>query len=332
MTEATDYKHKLNKIMSEKEAVATFLHDGDSFTVGGFLLTRESDSVFREIARQGQKNLKYMEESSTYTIDILIGTGQLVRFDMAYIAHRQLGAMLGFPNLERCLQEGRPRPVKMGGYMETKDYQGDQEPLVLVDWTNFQLSLRLVAGAMNVPYMPTKSSLGTDIPVYNKELKVSTDPFNNEPLVLVPAVKPDVAFITVQRADRRGNGQVWGFTATDAWKARAAKHVVLFAEEIVPTEKIYEHPANTVIPAYCTDAVVHLPFNSHPFAVYGSYVLDPILYYKMVIAWQTPDGFKRWMDEWVYGCDSHMDYCEKVGWAKLERLAKSEHVINKIPE
>ena len=332
MTEATDYKHKLNKIMSEKEAVATFLHDGDSFTVGGFLLTRQSDCVFREIARQGQKNLKYMEESATYTIDILIGTGQLVRFDLAYIAHRQLGAMLGFPNLERCLQEGRPRPVKMGGYIETKNYQGDEEPLVLVDWTNFQLSLRLVAGALNVPYMPTKSSLGTDIPVYNQELKVTTDPFNNEPLVLVPALKPDVAFLTVQRADRRGNGQIWGFTATDAWKARAAKHVVLFAEEIVPTEKIYENPANTVIPAYCTDAVVHLPFNSHPFAFFGRYVLDPIMYYKAVMTQQSPDGFKRWMDEWVYGCDSHMDYCEKVGWAKLERMAKSEHVINRIPE
>ncbi|OPY91407.1 MAG: hypothetical protein A4E73_02030 [Syntrophaceae bacterium PtaU1.Bin231] len=54
MAEEIDYKHRLNKMMSEKEAVATFLHDGDLFTVGGFLNNRESDSVFREIARQGQ--------------------------------------------------------------------------------------------------------------------------------------------------------------------------------------------------------------------------------------------------------------------------------------
>ncbi|OPY91408.1 MAG: 3-oxoadipate CoA-transferase subunit A [Syntrophaceae bacterium PtaU1.Bin231] len=256
----------------------------------------------------------------------------MVRFDLAYIAHRQVGAILGFPNLQRCIDEGLPRPVKIGGYMETKDYRGDQEPLILTDWTNFQISLRFVAGALNVPYMPTKSSLGTDILVYNKELKVTNDPFNNEPLVLVPACRPDVAFLAVQRADRRGNGQIWGHTSTDAWKARAARHVVLFAEEIVPTEKIYEHPANTVVPAYCTDAVVHLPFNSHPFAVFGRYAYDPIWYYKNLTAQQTREGFQRWMDEWVYGCDSHMDYCEKMGWEKLDRLAKSEHVINRIPE
>lgn len=331
MVMETDHKHKLNKIMSEKEAVSAFLHDGDSFTVGGFLLNRESDSIFREIARQGQKNLKYIEESSTFSADILIGTGQLIRFDVAYIAHRQVGAMYGMPNLQRCLQEGQPRPVDMGGYMATKDYQGDEEPLVVADWTNFQVALRLVAGAMNVPYMPTKSSLGSDIPVYNKELIVTNDPFNDEPLVLVPACKPDVAFISVQRADRRGNGQVWGYTSTDAWKARAARHVVLVTEEIVPTEKIYEHPSNTVVPAYCTDAVVPLPFNSHPYAVYGCYTTDPILYYKNVLSHQSRDGFLRWMDEWVYGCADHMAYCEKVGWEKLDRMAKSEHVINRIP-
>lgn len=332
MAQEIDYKHRLNKVMLEKEAVSTFLHDGDSFTVGGFLLNRESDSVFREIARQGQKRLKYIEESSTFSIDILIGTGQLVRFDVAYIPHRQVGAVYGMPNLQRCFIEGNPRPVEMGGYMQTKNYKGNEEPLVLVDWTNFQVSLRLVAGAMNVPYMPTKSSLGTDIPLYNKELKVTTDPFHDEPLILVPACKPDVAFLTVQRADQRGNGQIWGYTSTDAWKARAAKHVVLIAEEIVPTEKIYEHPANTVVPAYCTDAVVHLPFNSHPYQVYGCYATDPILYYKNVLSQQTKDGFLKWMDQWVYGCENHLDYCEKVGWEKLNRMAKSEHVVSRIPQ
>ncbi|MBU2647357.1 hypothetical protein KKI24_21805, partial [bacterium] len=99
-------KLKLNKVMSEKEAVSRFLKDGDTFTVGGFLFNRESDSVFREIARQGQKKLTFIEESTTYSIDMLIGTGAIDRFDQAFIPHRQVGQMNGMPCLDRCHRDG----------------------------------------------------------------------------------------------------------------------------------------------------------------------------------------------------------------------------------
>lgn len=326
-----DNKLRLNKVMTEKEAVSRFLKDGDTFTVGGFLLNRESDSVFREIARQGQKNLTFIEESSTFSIDILIGTGTIDRFDQAYIAHRQVGQMKGLPCLERCLTEGDPRPVQMGGFMQTENYQGDQKPLELVDWTNFMVSLRIVGGAMNVPFIPCRSGLGTDIPKYNKEIKIIHDPFENKPVALIPACKPDVAFISVHKADRRGNGQVFGYKGTDEWKARAAKHVVLFTEELVSTDEIRQNPDNTMVPSYCTDAVVHLPYNSHPYAMYGSYSTDSFAALERVMSHQTQDGFRAWMDKWVYGCEDHIEYCEKIGWDKLEELGRAERKQNIIP-
>ena len=326
-----DYRTSLNKVMTEKEAVSTFLKDGGCFTVGGFLVNRESDCVFREIARQGLKDLHFIEESATFSVDLNIGLGQIKRFDQAYIPHRQVGQMFGMPSLERCYRNGDPRPVKMGGVLQTPDYKGDKEPLELVDWSNFMVALRYVAGAMNIPFMPCKSGFGTDLLKYNKELKVIDDPFENKPLVLVPAIKPDVAFISVQRADRRGNGQVFGYKGTDEWKVRAAKHVVLFAEELVSTDKIREYPSHTLVPSYCTDAVVVQPFSSHPFATYGCYGSDGMQTLNTIVSHQTKEGFKAWCDEWVFGVNDHFEYCDKIGWEKLEQLTKSEKKNNVLP-
>jgi len=329
-----DYKKRLNKVMTEKEAVETFLHDGDSFCIGGFVLWRQPESIMREIARQGKKNLSIVDESGDFDgIDLLVELGILDRIDIAYWMIRQVGGFSGMPAVDRCIQEGVPRPIELGGVLATpKDkVKSDEPPLKVVDWTNFEVSLRLMGGALNVPFMPCRSSLSSDIPKYNKEIKVIDDPYENKPLLLIPAYRPDVAFISVQRADRRGNGQLWGFRGTDYWKARAAKHVVLLTEELVPTEKIYENAGLTVIPAYCTDAVVHLPFNCHPLGCYGCYTGDQ-LSVRALLQRQSRDGALKWIDEWVYGTKDHFEYCDKVGWERLDRLAKSEHKINRIPD
>lgn len=330
----TEYKKKLGKVMTEKEAVATFLHDGDSFCIGGFVMVRQPESIMKEIARQGRKNLSIIDESGDYEgIDLLVELGMLDRIDIAYNMTRQVGGISGTPAIERGLKEGIPRPIEAGGVLVTpKDkVQSDVPPLKIVDWTNYEIALRFMAGALNVPFMPCRSSLGTDIPKYNTDIKVIDDPFENKPLLLIPAYQPDVAFIPVHKADRRGNGQIWGFKGTDYWKARAAKHVVLITEELVPTEKIYENPGLTVIPAYCTDAVVHLPFNCIPTSCFGSYQTDGLGFVFNLLQRQTREGALKWIDEWVYGCKDHNEYCEKVGWEKLDRLAKSEHKLNKIP-
>jgi glutaconate CoA-transferase subunit A len=331
----SEYKQKLYKVMTEKEAVATFLHDGSSFCIGGFVMWRQPESVMKEIARQGKKNLSLIDESGCFEgIDLLIELGLLDKLDIAYNMTRQVGGISGTPAMERCINEGVPRPVESGGVLSTpKDkLKSGLPPLRIMDWTNFEISLRFMAGALNVPFMPCRSSLGTDIPKYNKEIKVINDPYEKKPLLLIPAYRPDVAFISVQRADRRGNGQIWGFKGTDYWKARAAKHTVLLTEELVPTEKIYENPGLTVIPAFCTDAVVHLPFNCHPSGCFGCYTGDGLIFIPHLLDRQSREGALKWVDEWVYSPKDHFGYCDKVGWEKLDRLAKAEHKLNKIPE
>jgi len=328
------YKKRLNKVMTEKEAVGTFLHDGDSLCMGGFVMWRQSESIIREIVRQGKRNLSIIDESGDFEgIDLLVELGMLDRIDIAYCMTRQVGGISGTPALDRGIKEGVPRPVEAGSIMLTpkENTKPDISPLKVVDWTNFEVSLRLMAGALNVPFMPCRSSLGADIPKYNKDIKTIDDPYENKPLLLIPAYKPDVAFISVQRADRRGNGQIWGFKGTDYWKARAAKHVVLITEELVPTEKIYENPGLTTIPAYCTDAVIHLPYNCLPSGCYGCYTGDGLSFVPLLLQRQSREGALKWIDEWVYGPKDHFEYCDKVGWEKLDRLAKAEHKLNRIP-
>jgi len=331
----SEHKKKLYKVMTEKEAVQTFLHDGDSFCFGGFVMWRQAESVMREMARQGKKHLSVIDESGDFEgIDLLVELGMLDRIDIAYMITRQVGGISGTPAVDRGLREGVPRPIEAGGVLATpKDLvKPGVQPVKIVDWTNYQISLRFMAGAFNVPFMPNRSVIGSDIIKYNTDIKVINDPFENKPLVLIPAYRPDVAFISVQRADRRGNGQIWGFKGTDQWKARAAKHVVLMAEEVVPTEKIYENPGLTVIPAYCTDAVVHAPFNCLPSGCFGAYQGDSLGFVSHLLQRQTREGALAWIDEWVLGPKDHFAYCDKVGWEKLDRLAKSEHKLNKLPE
>jgi len=160
---------------------------------------------------------------------------------------------------------------------------------------------------------------------------VVKDPYRGEPVALVPAANPDVAIIHVQRADRRGNAQIWGHLGDDENKARAAKHTIITCEELVSTEEITRLPNMTVIPCYCVDAVVHVPYGSHPWSCYGYYYHDILFQRDYAQQNQTREGFLQWLEVWVLSCSSHEEYCEKVGWERLRELSRLEQALNRIP-
>jgi glutaconate CoA-transferase subunit A len=215
--------------------------------------------------------------------------------------------------MRRAMEHGVPRPIEVD------------------DYTNYTGSLRLLAGAMNIPFMPTKSLLGSDIPKFNKNIKIIEDPYEGGKVALVPAAKPDVAFVPVQRCDVRGNAQVWGPVGCDDLRAKAAKKTVIICEEIIPTEEIERIPNMTTIPSYCVDAVVHERFICHPWDCYGYYYWDLpfcMAYGKKANAYET---FIEWLDEWVLGVKNHTEYWNKVGWDRLMRLEAMARKLNRIP-
>jgi glutaconate CoA-transferase, subunit A len=298
------------KVMTLAEAVARFVGDGCSIAYGA-LVGREPVGVSFEIVRQGKRELTLITDTTVDAAEILIAGGCLRKLECAYI---WIGVVGSGHNYRRALEQGIPN------CLETEEY------------SNYAISMRYMAGAMGVPYMPIRSLLGSDIITHNPRIKVAEDPYGSGPLALVPAVHPDVAFIHVQRADREGNAQIWGMIGNDDNIARAAKRVVLTCEEIIPTDEIRKIPNMTAIPSYCVSAVVELPFGCHPLPVAGYYWMDIPFRREMVVASMTRDGVLAWMDEWIYGVKDHEAYKEKVGRERLARCRQMELENYRIPQ
>ncbi len=301
------YKKKSDKRMSLKEAVSTFVFDGASVGFAGMA----GDQVVapaHEIIRQKQQHLTLVGDSPCDPGDLLAGTGQADRMEIAWCGYAVAG--MG-PNFRRAYEKKIPHAI------------------VVNDHSNFGIGLRYMAGAMGIPFMPTKSFLGSDLLTYNKDIKVIDDPFGTGPVALVPPLNPDVAFIHVTRADKNGNAQIFGFSANAENLARCAKHTVITCERIVSEAEICETPNLTIIPQYAVDAVVEVPFGSHPWNFVYEYQYDMPFHMDMQKAFKTREGFLKWLDEWVYGVDDWEGYLNKVGYDRLHKLAAIERKFQK---
>ncbi len=302
-------KRQQDKRMTLREAVGEFVFDGCSIAFSG-ISSREPVAAAYEIMRQGKRNLTFVTDSSADTAELLIAGGCLSRLESAYIWIGVVG--MGY-NFRRAAETGIPN------YLEIEEY------------SNLGISARFMAGASGLPFMPTKSLLGSDIITHNPRIKVMEDPYGSGPVALVPASTPDVAFIHVSRADRTGNAQIWGMLMNDDLLARAAKKVVLLCEEIIPTSEIRKIPNMTIIPSYCVSAVVEEPFTAHPLSISGYYWMDVPFRRGFVEASKTREGIVAWMNEWVYGLKDHEAYRSKLGPDRLACLRRLEHDNYRIP-
>jgi glutaconate CoA-transferase subunit A len=155
---------------------------------------------------------------------------------------------------------------------------------------------------MGIPFIPVRGVFGTNLLEINIEkgiYKVIKDPFTGEDILAVRAIEPDVALIHVQRADIYGNIQIWGGRFEDTWKIRAAKKVIVSAEEIVDPEMMKLEPYKTTLPYPYVEAVVHLPNGAYPTSCYGLYDTDYDHIREYVQAVRN-DKFPEYLDNYVY--------------------------------
>jgi hypothetical protein len=186
-----------------------------------------------------------------------------------------------------------------------------------VEWSNGAISWRMKAAAMGVPFLPTRSMLGTDTLKYSAA-KVTADPFTGAKVALLPALILDVALIHVHRADKHGNAQIEGIGGFGAEMARATKRLIISAEEIIPTDEIRKVPERTIIPYFLTDAVVHAPFGSHPGEMAYLYGRDEPEIKAWVEASKTAEGAQAYLDKYVYGVKDHDEYLKLIGEQRLK--------------
>lgn len=303
-----------DKVMSLKAAIGTFVRNGCHLAIGGFTLSRNPMAAVYEIIRQNIKDLHLYVHSNGQGVDELIGAGCVARVEIAYGGTGKFAAT--------CI---RFRKAVEEGAVQIEDY------------SNYQMTLRFLAGAMGVPFLPTRSSLGTDIidkwgfseemrraepKLPDQKLIVMDNPFHGwgdaDKVVLVPAINPDVTIIHVQTADRRGNCRMQGLTFADVEQAKAAKSLIVTCEQLAEADALRAHPDQNQIPFIHVDAVVHVPYGAYPTACYNYYDYDPIYLKEYAITAKDERRFNAYLDSHIRAVADHQALLDRIG---PERLA-----------
>lgn len=286
-----------NKVMSEQEAVARFINDGDYIGTELYGTVRCSMSLTREIIRQGKKHLRIAGQG-VMEVDILIAAGLIDKIDLTYLGYE----VHGLSNvLRRAAQEGQ---------------------LTITEWSNAALAWRLKAAALGVPFLPTRTMMGTDTFKYSAA-KVVKCPFTGKKLCLLPATMLDVGIIHVHRADIYGNCQIDGISGFAFELARASKKLIITAEDIIDTEEIRKFPERTIIPFYLVDAVVQAPYGSHPGEMAYLYWRDEPHLKEYLNLSKTKEGTDEYLQKYIHNIKNHEEYLELIGgFKRLHALKK----------
>jgi glutaconate CoA-transferase, subunit A len=311
------------KLMTPQEAVRKFVKEGSQIAIGGLTINRNPMAIVYEIIRQGIKDLHLVCHSLGQSLDLLVGAGCVRRIELAYAGNARFAPT--------CL---RFRKAVQDGEIEFEDY------------SNYQMSLRFLAGALGIPFIPTKSGLGTDIlhkegfdpeirgkgKVASNKFVVQQNPFNREEdkVVLLPALNPDVALIHAQQVGEDGTVRIRGLTFADLEEAKSADIVIVTCEEIVPTSFIRLDPDQNSLPPFLVDAIVKAPYGAHPTACpyYYDYDVTHLNLYREMA--EDDRRFRKYLKEWVLDISGHEQYLKKLDGATLAGI-RSNTVLGYTP-
>ena len=294
--------------MSLAEA-ATLVRDGDHLALGGFALNRNAIAFAHELIRQGRRDLTISAVILGMEADLLVGAGCVKK------AIYGGGSMDRFGQLQRVNE----------GY--------EQGRIVCEYPSSLALAFRYQAGALGLPFMPIKSMLGSDLLATLQQETAPgdyvemDDPFTGERLVAMRALVPDVAVVQVQQADAEGNCRVYGPRWDNAAAARAAKHVIVIAEELVSTDVIRQQPELTLLPGFRVGAVVPVPYGAHPTALFRCYDYDGDHLRLYAQRSKSQAGFDTYLREFVLEPSSHLDYLELVGGVGALAALKADALL-----
>jgi glutaconate CoA-transferase subunit A len=298
----------------ELAQAAALVPDGATVSFGGFTTQRHPMAFIYELVRLKRRNLYLFGHSPGGDWDILIGAGCVKRVELAYEADEAFNTI--GPRWRLAVQRGE---------IEWEDY------------SNFAMVSRFAAGAMGIPFMPIRSLLGSDVltrqsltdeqraadpRTSSKKLHAIDSPFNpDDRVVLVPAIHTDFAVIHVQKVSANGIVRIEGQTFADVEQALCADTVIATAEEIVEEETLRREPERNLLPYFAVKHVCHVPFGSHPYAVFNYYDYDPRQLKVYHDNAENDDAFGRYLDRFVYGVRNHAEYLEAVGGAaRLDML------------
>jgi glutaconate CoA-transferase, subunit A len=259
-------------VTSLSDAIRTLVRDGDSVALEGFTHLIPF-TAGHEIIRQGRRELELIRMTPDLIYDQMIGMGCARRMVFSWGGNPGVGSLR---RLRDAVENGWP------------------EPLELEEHTHAVMANRYAAGAARLPFGVMRGATGTDLKTNVARI---TCPFTGEELTAVPALRPDVGIVHAQRADRKGNVQLWGIVGIQKEVVLAAQRSLVTVEEIV--DELEPRPGAIVIPNWAVTAVAEAPRGAHPSYAHSYYDRDNDFYKAWDPIARDRDTFKAWMEEHV---------------------------------
>jgi glutaconate CoA-transferase, subunit A len=289
-----------SKVTSMADAIGTLVRDGDGVAIEGFTHLI-CFAAGHEIIRQRRRDLTLIRMTPDLVYDQMVAAGCARRLVFSWLGNPGVGSLHAIRRVT----------------------EGPDASLEIEEYSHFGMVARYTAGAMGLPFFPLRSYHATDLPVANPRIRPLASPYGDGEVHVVPPLRPDVAIVHAQRADARGDTQIWGLLGCQKEAAFAAERVIVVVEELVDEAVIRADPNRTVIPGLIVDAVVVEPFGAHPSYVQGRYDRDNDFYVAWDAISRDPERLAAWLDEWVHGVSGRAEYLERLGEGVRTRLAPS---------
>ncbi len=232
----------------------------------------------RALIRRGIKRLHLVTlPTSSLQADLLIGAGCVETLETSAVTLGEFGPAPRFI------------AAMLAGALTTKDA------------TCPALHAGFQAAEKGVPFMPLRGLIGSDLMTHRPEWRVIDNPYgNDDPIVLLPAIKPDVALIHAPLADQAGN--VWvGRQRELITMAHAAQKTVVTVEKLHDGDLLADPlRAAGTLPGFYVEAVALAPRGAWPLPLPGHYPLDAAHLAEYARLAATPEGFARYLDRYVY--------------------------------
>jgi glutaconate CoA-transferase subunit A len=264
------------EITTLSEAVAGLVRDGDAVALEGFTHLIPF-AAGHEVLRQGRTDLELIRMTPDVLYDQMVGAGAARKLVFSYAGNPGVGSL---HRVRDAVEHGWPRPLEI----EEHSHAG--------------MANRYAAGAAHLPFAVLRGYAGTDLTAHTNVAPI-TCPFTGEQLAAVPALRPDVAIVHAQEADRRGNVQLWGIPGVQKEAVLAADRALVTVERIV--DELEPRPGGVVLPSWVIDAVAEAPGGAFPSYAHGLTDRDNDFYRAWDKLSRDRDTFRAWMDEHIFG-------------------------------
>jgi glutaconate CoA-transferase subunit A len=262
----------LSRILPLAEAVEAMVHDGDTVAMEGFthLIPHAAG---HEVIRQGRKRLTLVRMTPDLIYDQLIGMGCAAKVVFSWGGNPGVGSLHRFRD---AVENGWPGP------------------LAIEEHSHAAMANAYEAGAAGLPLAVLRGYVGAGLPAVNPNIKSIVCPFTGETLAAVPSIRPDVAIVHAQRADRAGNVMIEGIVGVQKEAVLAAKRSIVTVEEVVD-EFGARSPNAVILPSWTVGAIAVVPGGAYPSYAFGYYKRHNAFYKEWDGIAKDRDTFLAWM-------------------------------------